>query len=189
MTFDEDIKESLSILRQGGVLLYPTDTIWGLGCDPANEEAISKIFRIKERGEGKSLIILADSLQMIERYVTEVPEIVYELAEVSDDPLTIIYPRGKNLAHGVCSNDGSVAIRICHDEFCRELIGRFRKPLVSTSANYSGQTSPGNFSEIDPSIFEKADYVVKYRQDDRRKGKASPVIKVDSDCSVRIIRM
>lgn len=189
MTFDEDIKESLNTLRKGGVLVYPTDTIWGLGCDPTNETAINKIFRIKERGEGKSLIILADSMQMIERYVKEIPEIVYELADVSDTPLTIIYPQGINLAAGVCSNDGSVAIRICHDEFCLDLIGRFRKPIVSTSANFSGSPSPGNFSEIELNILKKADYVVKYRQDDRGMSKASPVIKVNTDGSVKIIRM
>jgi L-threonylcarbamoyladenylate synthase len=189
MTFEEDIKESLNALRQGGVLLYPTDTIWGLGCDPTNEIAINKIFSIKERGEGKSLIILADSIQMIERYVTEIPEIIYELAEVSDSPLTIIYPQGKNLAAGVCSNDGSVAVRICHDEFCLELIGRFRKPIVSTSANFSGSPSPGNFSEIEETLLVKADYVVKYRQDDRGRSKPSPVIKVSTDGSVKIIRM
>jgi|WetSurMetagenome_2_1015567.scaffolds.fasta_scaffold35324_4 L-threonylcarbamoyladenylate synthase len=189
MIFDEDIKESVKTLRESGVLVYPTDTIWGLGCDPTSESAINKIFRIKERGEGKSLIILADSLQMVERYVSEIPEIVYELAEVSDTPLTIIYPMGKNLAAGVCSNDGSVAIRICHDEFCLELINRFRKPIVSTSANFSGSPSPGNFTEIEQGILIKADYVVKYRQDDRGISKASPVIKVNPDGTFKIIRM
>jgi len=189
MIFEEDIKESVNTLRKGGVLLYPTDTIWGLGCDPTNETAINKIFRIKERGEGKSLIILADSLQMVERYVTGIPEIVYELAEVSETPLTIIYPYGKSLAPGVCSNDGSIAIRICLDEFCLELISRFRKPIVSTSANFSGSPSPGNFTEIEQGILDKADYVVKYRQDDRGISKASPVIKVNSDGTIKIIRM
>lgn len=189
MNFEEDIRESVKILREGGVLLYPTDTIWGLGCDPTNESAVSKIFSIKERGEGKSLIILADSLAMAERYVTYIPEIVNELVEVSDTPLTIIYPQGKNLAAGVCNNDGSIAIRICHDIFCSELIKRFRKPLVSTSANFSGSKPPANFSEIDRSLCSKTDYVVKYRQDDRRAHKASPVIKINSDGTIKIIRM
>ena len=188
MTFEEDIKESLNTLREGGILLYPTDTIWGLGCDPSNEAAINKIFKIKSRGESKSLIILVDSLSMIERYVTEIPEIVYELADVSDTPLTIIYPKGKNLANGVCNEDGSVAIRICHDEFCRELINRFRKPIVSTSANLSGSSSPGNFSEIENALIDKVDFVVKYRQSDRSKRLASPVIKVNSDGTIKIIR-
>ena len=188
MTFDEDIKESLITLRSGGILLYPTDTIWGLGCDPTNVEAINRIFKIKSRGENKSLIILTDGLPMIERYVTEIPEIIYELAEVSDTPLTIIYPGGKNLASGVCGDDHSVAIRICHDEFCRELISRFRKPIVSTSANLSGNNSPANFGEIEKSLLDKVDYVVKYRRNDRSKSNASPIIKVNHDGTIKIIR-
>jgi len=188
MTFDEDLRESLIALREGGIILYPTDTIWGLGCDPSNDAAINRIFKIKSRGENKSLIILADGLPMIERYVKEIPEIVYELAEVSDTPLTIIYPNGKNLAAGVCAEDDSVAIRICHDDFCRELISRFRKPIVSTSANLSGNTSPANFSEIEKSLIDKVDYVVKYRQNDLSKSFASPVIKVNHDGTIKIIR-
>jgi L-threonylcarbamoyladenylate synthase len=188
MTFDEDLRESLIALREGGIILYPTDTIWGLGCDPSNDAAINRIFKIKSRGENKSLIILADGLPMIERYVTEIPEIVYELAEVSDTPLTIIYPNGKNLAAGVCAEDDSVAIRICHDVFCRELISRFRRPIVSTSANLSGNTSPANFSEIEKSLIDKVDYVVKYRQNDLSKSFASPVIKVNHDGTIKIIR-
>ena len=111
--------------------------------------AVEKIFKIKSRSENKSLIILVDGEQMLERYVKDIPEIVFELADVSDDPLTIIYPKGKNLAPGVCSEDGSIGIRICHDEFCNELISRFRKPIVSTSANFSGKPSPANFGEIE----------------------------------------
>lgn len=188
MTFEEDIKESLNTLRHGGIILYPTDTIWGLGCDPSNETAVNNIFMIKSRSETKSLIILADGLSMIDRYVSDIPEIVYELAEVSDTPLTIIYPKGKNLATGVCNPDGSVAIRICHDEFCRELISRFRKPIVSTSANLSGGSSPENFSAIEKTLIDKVDYVVKYRQDERSRSVASPVIKVNIDGTIKIIR-
>ena len=188
MTFEEDINESLTTLRNGGVILYPTDTIWGLGCDPTNPAAVEKIFRIKSREPGKSLLILVDGESMVERYVSEVPEIAWELTGVSDDPLTIIYPSGKNLASGVCSEDGSIGIRICHDEFCRELIKRFRKPVVSTSANFSGKLSPKNFSEIDKSVIEAADYIVKYRQDDMRKYSSSPLIKLSCDGTIKIIR-
>jgi L-threonylcarbamoyladenylate synthase len=188
MEFNEDLNESLKVLRAGGVILYPTDTIWGLGCDPTNPAAVEKIFRIKSRGEEKSLLILVDSDTMIERYVIEIPEIAWELTGVSDDPLTIIYPGGKNLAPGVCSEDGSVGIRICHDEFCHELIKRFRKPLVSTSANLSGKPSPENFSKIEKLVVESADYVVKYRQDDRSKYSSSPVIKLTADGTLKIIR-
>jgi L-threonylcarbamoyladenylate synthase len=188
MTFEEDIKESLKTLRQGGIILYPTDTIWGLGCDPTNEAAVNKIFKIKSRDESKSLIILVDGLSMIERYVEDCPEIGFELADVSDTPLTIIYPRGKNLAEGVCGKDDSIAIRICYDEFCSELISRFRKPIVSTSANFSGSLSPDNFSEVEKTMIDKVDFVVNWRQDDRSKRFASPVIKVNLDGTIKIIR-
>jgi L-threonylcarbamoyladenylate synthase len=188
MTFEEDIKESLNTLRRGGIILYPTDTIWGLGCDPTNEAAVNKIFDIKSRDESKSLIILADGLSMIERYVEDSPAIVFELTEVSDSPLTIIYPKGKNLAEGVCAKDNSIAIRICRDEFCSELISRFRKPIVSTSANYSGSPSPENFNKIDKTLIEKVDFVVNHRQNDRSKSFASPVIKVNNDGTIMIIR-
>jgi L-threonylcarbamoyladenylate synthase len=188
MIFEEDIKESLNTLRKGGIILYPTDTIWGLGCDPTNQEAVSRIFNIKSREENKSLIILADSIGMVERYVKEIPEIIYEIVDVSDSPITIIYPNGKNLAPGVCSEDGSIAIRICNEDFCNGLIGRFRKPLVSTSANFSGKPFPANFNEIDKALVDQVDYVVKYRQDDRGKNAASPVIKINSDGTFKILR-
>ncbi len=126
--------------------------------------------------------------KMLERYVSEVPEIVYELTGVSDTPLTIIYQNGKNLAPGVCSEDGSVGIRICHDEFCRELINRFRKPIVSTSANLSGRPSPENFLNIEQQVIDAADFVVKYRQDDRQIYSASPVIRVEQNGIIKIIR-
>ena len=188
MTFEDDIKESLNILRKGGIILYPTDTIWGLGCDPTNESAVNSIFRLKSREENKSLIILADGVSMIERYVKDIPEIVYELIDVSDTPLTIIYPDAKNLAPGVFGEDGSIGIRVCKDEFCSELISRFRKPIVSTSANFSGNPPPGNFIEIEKNLLNKVDYIVKYRQDDRSKNSASPVIKINKDGSIKIIR-
>jgi L-threonylcarbamoyladenylate synthase len=188
MTFEDDIEESLKTLRQGGVILYPTDTIWGLGCDPTNTTAVNKVFSIKSRDESRSLIILVDGLSMIERYVEDCPDIVFELAGVSDSPLTIICPNGKNLADGVCSKDNSIAIRICKDKFCSELISRFHKPIVSTSANFSGCPSPGNFSEIKKTLIDKIDFVVNYRQDDRSKSVASPLIKVNSDGTIKIIR-
>lgn len=184
----EDINDSLTALHGGGIILYPTDTIWGLGCDPTNGDALKKIFRIKLRDPSKSLIILVDSMAMVERYVSQVPEIAYELTDVTDSPITIIYPNGKNLAPGVCSDDGSVAIRICNDQFCNELITRFRKPLVSTSANFSGKPAPANFSEIDKELFSSVDFVVKYRQNDRESKIASPVIKINTNGTIEIIR-
>jgi L-threonylcarbamoyladenylate synthase len=188
MNFGEDIKESLKALRNGGVILYPTDTIWGLGCDPTNEAAVKKIFSIKSRDENKGLIILVDGISMLERYVEDCPDIAIELALVSDTPLTIIYPKGKYLAEGVCSADSSIAIRICHDEYCSELISRFRKPIISTSANFSGKSSPGSFGDIEKELIEKVDYVAKYRRDDQGKHSPSPVIKVNRDGTINILR-
>jgi len=188
MIFDEDINNALLTLREGGTILYPTDTIWGLGCDATNPLAVNKIFSIKSRAETKSLLILVSNEQMLERYVADIPDIALEINEVSDTPITIIYPHGKNLAAGVSSEDGSVGIRICHDEFCRELISRFRKPIVSTSANLSGKQSPETFSDIEKAVIESVDYVVKFRQDDRRKSSASPVIKLGIDGTISIIR-
>ncbi len=188
MPYESDIKAALTVLKEGGIILYPTDTIWGLGCDATNNVAVEEIFRIKSRETTRSLLILVDSENMLERYVKEVPEVAWELVSVSDSPLTVIYPGGKNLAPGVCSEDGSVGIRICHDEFCSELIRRFRKPIVSTSANFSGRPSPSFFDEIDNNLIEKVGYVVKYRQDDRQKHRASPVIKIDNGGIIRIIR-
>ncbi len=188
MDFEEDLKNSLNVLKNGGVILYPTDTVWGLGCDATNSRAVENIFAIKSRSDNKSLIVLVDGESMMERYVREVPEIVYELIEVSDTPLTIIYPFGKNLASGVCSDDGSVGIRICRDEFCSELISKFRKPVVSTSANISGNPAPSVYDEVDFRIIDASDYVVKHRQDDRQKRPVSPVIKVEKNGVIRIIR-
>lgn len=188
MIFEEDVKDSLISLKKGGVILYPTDTVWGLGCDATDPEAVEKIYKIKSRSESRSLLILVNGVQMLERYVKDIPEIALELATVSDDPLTIIYPSGKNLAQGVCSEEGSVGIRICKDEFCQELINRFRKPIVSTSANLSGRPSPGYFGDIEKLIIDQVDYVVKYRQNDRQHHSASPVIKIRQNGTIKIIR-
>jgi L-threonylcarbamoyladenylate synthase len=186
--FEEDIRNCVKILREGGIILYPTDTIWGLGCDATNQSAVEKIFSIKERHESKSLIILVNSTNMLERYVREIPDAASQITAVSDQPITIIYPGCKNLAPSVIAEDSSAGIRITGDDFCAELITRFRKPLVSTSANKSGSSTPAFFGEITEEIITAADYVVKYRQQDRQKLQASPVIKVEINGTVRIIR-
>jgi len=189
MNFEDDIRNSLKTLRDGGVILYPTDTIWGLGCDATNQAAVEKIFRIKSRCEGRSLIVLVDGDAMLERYVRDIPEIVFELTSVSDTPITIVYPEGKNLAPGVCNEDGSIGIRICSEPFCNELITRFRRPIISTSAIISAKPSPSNFGEIEDEIIKSAGYVVTYRQEDYRKNKPSSVIKIDKNGAFKIIRM
>lgn len=188
MDFKEDLNNALKVLYEGGVILYPTDTIWGLGCDATSREAVENIFRIKKRSEGQSLIILVNSLTMLERYVSQVPETAYNIIEVTDKPITLIYPAGKNLAPGVCAEDGSIGIRVCSEAFCNELIGRFRKPVVSTSANISNKPSPSNFSEIDDSIIRSADYVVKYRQEDTAKYPPSSIIRLENNGTIKIIR-
>jgi L-threonylcarbamoyladenylate synthase len=186
--FTEDLRQSLYVLIKGGIILYPTDTIWGLGCDATNQEAVEKIFKIKKRRESKSLIILVNGFTMLERYVKKIPDIAYEILDASDKPMTIIYPEGKNLAPAVYGEDGSVGARICGDDFCNELITRFRKPVVSTSANYSESPSPSDFSGIENEIIRAADYVVKYRQTDLNKNTPSSVIKVDDNGVIKIIR-
>lgn len=186
--FTEDIRQALNVLKNGGIILYPTDTVWGLGCDATNDDAVKKIFRIKKRADNKSLIILVNGFTMLSRYVSNIPDAAAAILEVSDTPVTIIYPEGKNLAAGVCDEDGSVGIRICRDDFCSELITRFRKPIVSTSANCTGIQSPSNFPEIDKEIVSSADYVVRHGQDDLSKKTPSSIIKVDDDGVVKIIR-
>jgi L-threonylcarbamoyladenylate synthase len=188
MDYSEDLKKALNILREGGVILYPTDTIWGLGCDATNQDAVEKIFKSKKRRESKSLIILVNGFAMLERYVKHVPDAAAEILEVSEKPITIIYPEGKNLAPGVCNENGTVGIRICYDDFCNELITRFRKPIISTSANYSETPSPSHFSEIEDEIIRSADYVVKYRQTDTNKNTPSSIIKVEDNGVIKIIR-
>ncbi|PRD33420.1 UNVERIFIED_CONTAM: MitHPPK/DHPS [Trichonephila clavipes] len=175
----EDLHQALETLKAGGIILYPTDTIWGLGCDATNPEAVEKIFALKGRDKGKSMIVLLANDNQLQSYVKEVPEVAYELIEASDKPLTIIYSDAKNLAENVIAEDGSIGIRIVNHPFCEQLIQRFRKPIVSTSANISGQPSAGTFDEIDPEIRKAVDYVVKFGQDNHAEGKASTIMKLD----------
>ncbi len=184
----DDIKKAVEILRLGGVILYPTDTIWGLGCDATNKEAIDRIYRIKQRSDSKSMLVLIDNPSKLAGYIDEVPGIAWDLIEVSEKPLTIIYPGAKNLPANLVASDGSIGIRVTNEEFSRNLCQRFRMPLVSTSANISGRLAPGNFSEIDPEIIEQVDYVVQYRQDDLSKSAPSGIIKLGVGGEVTVIR-
>lgn len=186
--FADDLKKAVDVLNKGGVILYPTDTIWGLGCDATRQDAVERIFSIKQRDDSKSLIVLVNGFGMLERYVRNIPEIAYQLAEVADKPLSIIYPNGRSLAPGVLGSDGSVGIRICSEGFCNELITRFRKPIVSTSANISDAPAPAIFSEINEVIASSTDYVVSYRQSDTTRNTPSSIIKVGDDGVIRIIR-
>lgn len=186
--YGNDIRNALKVLRAGGVILYPTDTIWGLGCDATDAAAVQKIFSIKKREDSKSLIILVNSFDMLTRYVDNPPEVALQIAELSESPVTIVYDKGKGLADGVASADGSVGVRLCSDPFCDELISALRKPLVSTSANISGDDTPALFDQISEKIKEKADYICIWRQDDRSRSKASSVIRVSGNGVVKILR-
>lgn len=186
--FGTDLAAALKVLRSGGVILYPTDTVWGLGCDATDAGAVRKIFEIKQRAENKSLIILVNSVAMLERYVSNPPEIALEMAELSERPLTVVYDSGKSLAEGVASADGSVGVRVCAEPFCDALIDALRRPLVSTSANISGSRAPAIFDEIGEEVKAAVDYVCLWRQDDRSRAKPSSVIKVSGNGIVKILR-
>lgn len=186
--FKEDIINCVEVLKKGGIILYPTDTIWGIGCDATNPIAVEKIYQLKKRTDSKSMLVLLENENLLTGYINEIPDVVWDLIEVSDKPLTIIYPEAKNLAKNLIAFDGSVGIRISHEEFSSELVKRHRKPIVSTSANISGEKSPGIFNEISFEITEAVDYVVNYRQDDYSKSQASEIIKIGIGGKIEIIR-
>ena len=195
----EEIQKALEVLRKGGVILYPTDTVWGIGCDATNPEAVAKVYAIKNRTDSKSLVLLADNMDMICRYVKEVPEMAIQLVEVNDKPMTIIYPgavSGKQgdkasngcLAYNVVAEDGTVGIRIPLMEFCTQLVHRLGRPLVSTSANISGEPTPKMFAEITPDIKDAVDHIVEPSFEKGATGQSSSIIKVGLDYSIEIIR-
>lgn len=185
----DDISKALQILRDGGIILYPTDTIWGIGCDATNDAAVKRVYALKQREDNKSMIVLMDSADRMFSYIDEIPEIADQLIEVAEKPLTLILNGAKNLAPSVVNqSDGSIGIRVVKDEFCHKLIQRFRKPIVSTSANISGTPSPSIFDEIDEQIIEGVDYVVKHKQTDLMKSLPSGIIKVGKDGGISIIR-
>ena len=186
--YDEDIRKALTVMRAGGVILYPTDTVWGLGCDATNAKAVEKIYQIKKRNESKSLIVLVNSADMLTRYVDNIPPVALDLAEISESPLTIVFDKGRSLADSVTTEEGSVGIRICHDPFCDDLITALRKPLVSTSANVSGEETPAIFDEISEEIKSAVDYICLHRQDDRSRVKPSSVISISKNGVVKILR-
>ena len=184
----EDLKKACEVMAAGGIILYPTDTIWGIGCDATNEKAVQRVYELKRRADNKAMLVLMDSEAKLDRYVSDVPDIAWDLISVSDKPLTIIYSSAKNLATNLLGADGSVGIRITNEEFSKKLCERFRKPLVSTSANVSGEPSPANFSEVSEVIKEGVDYTVSYRQDDMSKAAPSGIIKLGAGGLVQVIR-
>ncbi|HHT61064.1 MAG: threonylcarbamoyl-AMP synthase [Paludibacteraceae bacterium] len=185
---NETLKKAVEVLRQGGVILYPTDTIWGLGCDATNATAVQRIYDIKQRTNSKAMLVLIDSSAKLQGYVREVPDIAWDLIDLSEKPLTIIYSGAKNLAENLVAEDGSIGIRITRETFSKRLCEQFRKPIVSTSANISNTTAPKSFSEIDENIKNNVDYIVDYRQNEKIKATASSIIKLEVNGQITIIR-
>lgn len=184
----DEINKALAVLRAGGLILYPTDTIWGIGCDATNEKAVAKVFKLKGRSESKSLILLLDNDNKLPSYVNGVPDIAYDLIEYAEKPLTIVYSGAKNLAANVIAEDGSVGIRVVKHAFCKQLIQQFRKPIVSTSANLSGEPAPASFEDIAKEIIEGVDYVVPEIFNEATSKLPSTIIKLEADGRFNFIR-
>lgn len=185
-----DLQAALKVLREGGVILYPTDTIWGIGCDATNAEAVARVYEIKKRMDSKAMLVLLDGAGKLQGYMEKVPETAWMLLEANEGqrPMTIIYPQAKNLAPNLLADDGSVGIRITEEPFSKALCEQLRRPLVSTSANISGEPAAKLFSEISPEILEAVDYVCLFRRDDNSPAQPSSIIKIDDKERINIIR-
>jgi L-threonylcarbamoyladenylate synthase len=184
----DEVAKSFKIIQDGGIILYPTDTIWGIGCDATNTEAIERIYKLKQRDEAKSMIILLDTENKLESYISEVNPLAYDLIEYAENPLTLVMPGAKNISPALISSDGSVGVRISKHPFCQQLIQRLRKPLVSTSANISGKPSPQYFGQIAAEIIESVDYVVDIDQYDMEIKTPSTIMKLSPNGSFEFIR-
>lgn len=188
MEYLNDTAAIVKLLKAGGVILYPTDTVWGIGCDATNPKAVERVFEIKHRSDAKSLVLLASDLDMVARYIKVIPQMAIELVEVNDAPMTIIYPGAIGLAPAAVAEDGSVGIRIPLNDWCRDLVKRFGRPLVSTSANISGEPTPENFEAITDAIRTSVDGIVDPSTVSGATGKASQIIKVEVNGEIKIIR-
>lgn len=184
----EEIKKAIEVLRSGGVILYPTDTVWGLGCDATNENAVKRIFEIKKRADKKAMLVLVDTAAKIQGYMEEVPDLAWDLIEFTEKPLTIIYPEVKNLASNLVGDDKTIGIRVTKEAFSKRLCEQFRKPIVSTSANVSGASTPSNFKQITEEIKLTVDYVVNFRQEETSEPKPSSIIKLGKGNLFQMIR-
>lgn len=184
----QEINNALEVLKSGGVILYPTDTVWGLGCDATNEDAVAKVNAIKGRAADKSLIVLLENDNKLQSYVAEIPDVAYELIEYAENPMTIVFSGAKNLAKNVINSDGTVGIRVVKHDFCEQLLQRFRKPIVSTSANISGQPTPQFFDEISDEVKEAVDYIVDYEQELQELKKPSTIVKLGPSGQFEFIR-
>lgn len=188
MTLQEDIKNAVETMRKGGVIPYPTDTVWGIGCDATNAEAVKRVYEIKRRDDSKALICLADSVDRVQRYVRNVPNVAWDLMEIADKPTTVILDGAVNLAPNLIADDGSIGMRITSEAFSKELCYRFQKPIVSTSANISGEPAAQNYCDISPELLEAVDYVCWTRRQEHKPHTPSSIIKLSRDGQVTIIR-
>ena len=188
MKYADDIKAAVEVMRKGGVILYPTDTVWGIGCDATNAEAVARIYKIKRREESKAMICLVDSDNRIQRYVRDVPEVAWDVMTLATKPTTVILDGADGLAPNLIAEDGSIAIRITREEFSRELCYRMQRPIVSTSANISGEPAAQNYCDISEEIISAVDYVCKYRRNEHKPHQPSSIIRLRKDGEVTIIR-
>mgnify|MGYP002514635752 CR=1 FL=1 len=186
--YEEDLRQAVETLRKGGLILYPTDTVWGIGCDATNAEAVAKVFALKQRAEAKSMLVLVDSATRAQRYVKDIPDVAYDMFEMADKPLTLILDNARGLADGLVAEDGSVGIRVTNEKFSHDLCYRFMKAVVSTSANISGHPAAAIYPEIEQEIIDGVDYVVRYRRDDTKKAKPSSIVKLKANGEVTVIR-
>lgn len=187
----DDLQEALRVLRSGGVIVYPTDTVWGIGCDATNAEAVQRIYALKQREDSKSMLVLLDSEAKLNYYIADIPDAALQLLDTVDEetkPLTIIYPNARNLAPNLIAEDGSIGIRITNEPFSKALCEHLRHPIVSTSANISGHPSAPFFAEIEQEILEGADYVCRFRREDDCPHEPSSIIKINNDGTFKIIR-
>lgn len=183
-----EIENTVRVFEEGGVVVYPTDTVWGIGCDALNARAVERVYKIKRRDVQKSLIVLLDEYSALNKYVAKVPDITVDLISSIDNPVTVIYDNAKNLPKNVAAPDGTIAIRVVRDEFCRNIIKELGKPIISSSANISGESTPLVFKQIAPEVIRQADYVVKLFHDQFNQGKASTIIRLYSNGTYKIIR-
>ena len=186
--YKEDLDKAIQCLRSGGIILYPTDTVWGIGCDATNSEAVAKIFALKERADAKSMLVLVDSIPALERVIPEVPDVAYDMIDLAIRPITIIYDDAKGVAPALIAEDGSLGVRVTKERFSQDICRILRRPIVSTSANISGEPTPAVFSTISPAIVNGVDYVVNYRQLDNSKAQPSQIIKLGRGGEVKVIR-
>ena len=188
MRLEDDVRNAVEVLRKGGVILYPTDTVWGIGCDATNAEAVAKVFKIKQRDDSKAMICLVDSDARLQRYVRDVPNVAWDILDLATKPTTVILDNAVNLAPNLIAEDGSIAIRITKEAFSHELCYRFQKPIVSTSANISGEEAAQNYSDISQGLIDAVDYVCWTRRQEHKPHTPSSIIKLGQDGEVSIIR-